>query len=220
MEVVIKMRIERLIVGMGETNAYIVYDDNTLEAFIIDPGDEAKAFTAMVAKKSLKPLGIILTHYHYDHIGAVEELRNQYSCPVYIHKKDVEGLKNPEINHSVRGFRRPISITPDETLLDGHIIKAGDVALEIIHTPGHTRGGICLKAIKDKVIFTGDTLFKDEIGRMDLEGGSEDAMRRTLANKVSKWDDDTIIYPGHGDCATMDYVKRKNREFLYMLQRI
>ena len=120
------MKIQKFIVGMGETNGYIIYDEKNLEALIIDPGDEAKTFISFIEKHRLKPVGITLTHYHYDHIGGVEELKKKYECPISIHKKDAEGLKDPSINHSLRGFRKPISILPDRLLLDGEKIYVGD----------------------------------------------------------------------------------------------
>ena len=210
------MKFKRVVIGLGETNGYVVYDENNLKTLIIDPGDEARTFVSYIDKNGLTPVGIILTHYHHDHIGAVEELKTKYNCPVCIHKKDVEGLKNPNINHSVRGPRKPISIIPDRLLTDGDIIQAGEVTLEVIHTPGHTPGGICLRVKDDNIIFTGDTIFKDDIGRMDLEGGSEASMHRTIVNKIAKWEDHMVLYPGHGESAAMEHVRRKNGEFIYM----
>ncbi|TCO74574.1 MBL fold metallo-hydrolase [Marinisporobacter balticus] len=208
------MKLKRFIVGMIETNAYILYDENSLEAFIIDPGDEPKTFIQYIDKKYLKPIGIILTHYHYDHIGATLSLKKKYNMPIYIHKKDVAGLKNPSINHSISSCREAISITPDRSLIDGDTIEASWIVLEVIHTPGHTPGGICLKVRNEHIIFTGDTIFNIDLGRTDLEGGNENAMKNAIRNKISKWDDCMTIYPGHGDAASMEYVRKKNIEFL------
>lgn len=211
------MKFERLVAGMLETNGYIIYDEHTLEALVIDPGDEPQAFITYIEKNSLKVLGIVLTHYHYDHIGAVEDIKKKYNCPVYIHKKDAHGLQRAEINYSMEGFRKPVSIIPDKTLSHGDRIQAGSVVLEVIHTPGHTPGSICLRAKDANIIFTGDTIFDDDLGRTDLEGGSPGEMRKSIANKISKWPDDITIYPGHGDHAAMAYVRKKNIEFLSML---
>jgi hydroxyacylglutathione hydrolase len=208
------MKFERFVVGMIETNGYIIYDEKTEEALIIDPGDEPKTFIQYIEKNHLKPVGIIFTHYHYDHIGGVEEIKKKYDCPIFIHKKDVEGLKDPNINYSAGSFRKPISIIPDRILREGDKIQAGDVVLEVIHTPGHTHGGICLKVKNEDMVFTGDTIFDVDIGRTDLEGGSYPEMKNSIRNKISKWDDGLMIYPGHGDFASMEYVKRKNIEYL------
>ncbi|KXG77898.1 MBL fold metallo-hydrolase [Thermotalea metallivorans] len=211
------MKLKRLITGMLETNGYIVYDEHTLEALVIDPGDEPQIFIEYMEKNSLKVQGIVLTHYHYDHIGAVEDIKMKYNCPVYIHKKDAHGLHRPEINYSMGGFRKPVSIIPGRTLSHGDCVQAGSMILEVIHTPGHTPGSICLKVKDANIIFTGDTIFDDDLGRTDLEGGSTEEMRKSIVNKISKWSDDITIYPGHGDHATMAYVRKKNMEFLCML---
>ncbi|MCT4604833.1 MAG: MBL fold metallo-hydrolase [Marinisporobacter sp.] len=213
------MELERLVVGMLETNGYILYDEYSLEAFIIDPGDEVKTFIERIQKKRLKPIGIILTHYHYDHIGAVIELKEKYPMPVYIHKKDAKGLNDPYINHSISSFRKAIAIIPDKLVKDGDHIETSWVNLEIIHTPGHTPGGMCIKVKNENIIFTGDTIFNVDIGRMDLDGGDEQAMKNSIRNKISKWKDEVMIYPGHGDPASMEYVRKKNVEFLYMMKK-
>lgn len=213
------MNIKRFVVGAIETNCYIIYDENTLESVVIDPGAEAKTLIQYIDSNNLKVKEIILTHYHYDHIGAVEDLKKKYMCTICIHKKDVEGLKDPKINHSKASFRKSISITPDKLLVDGDRFEIGSIKLIVIHTPGHTPGGICLKVENEDIIFTGDTLFIDDIGRWDLEGGSEDKTTNTITNKISKWEDKITIYPGHGDFGTMEYVRKKNREFLDILKR-
>lgn len=212
------MKFERFIVGMGEANGYILFDEESLEAIIIDPGDEESVFINYIQKHHLNPKEIVLTHYHYDHIGVVEGLKNKYKCPVSIHKKDVEGLKDPSINHSARGYRRALSIAPDRILSDGDIIEAGKIVLEVIHTPGHTPGSICLMVPGENMAFTGDTIFDDDLGRTDLEGGSADAMKRSIVNKISKWDDAVRIYPGHAESATMAFVRQKNTEYLDMIK--
>lgn len=211
------MKLEKFVVGMLETNGYILYDENTLEALVIDPGDEPQTFIEYINKHRLKLTHILLTHYHYDHIGAVEELKKKYNSIVCIHKKDAEGLKDPNVNHSMNTFRKSVSISSDRLLKEGDIIEVGDIILEVIHTPGHTPGGICFRVKDKKIIFTGDTIFNVDLGRTDLDGGDAMAMRNSIRNKISKWDDDITIYPGHGDAATMEYVRRKNVEFLEML---
>jgi len=208
------MKFEKFVVGMNETNAYIIYDENILDAVIIDPGDEAKRLIQYIDKKFLKVKAIILTHYHYDHIGAVEALKKKYQCPIYAHKKDVQGLKDPEVNYSKDSQQKSISIDTDITLSHGDDIRVGDSILEVIHTPGHTPGGICLKVRDDNLIFTGDTVFSDDLGRTDLEGGSETMLKKSIINKVAKWSDDIIIYPGHGQSSLMSEVRRKKVPYL------
>lgn len=212
------MKIERFIVGIMQVNGYVVYDENTWETVIIDPGDEAEVFQQYIEQNQLKLKGIILTHCHYDHIGAVEELKEKYNCFVYIHKKDMEGLKNSNINYSMPIAGKTEGVIADRLLQDGDSVRIGELPLEVIHTPGHTAGSICLKVKNQKIIFTGDTVFRDEIGRMDLASGSETDMKKSIIDKISNWPEDTKIYPGHGDTATMEYIKRKNNEYLYMVK--
>ncbi|MBF8984799.1 MBL fold metallo-hydrolase [Lutibacter sp. B2] len=212
------MNLKRFTVGMLETNGYVLYDEDTLKTCVIDPGDEGKTFIEYIEKNHLKLTAVILTHHHYDHIGAVSQLKKKYDVPVYIHKKDIIGLSDPTINYSASSSKEKISMQADKILSDGELINIGNTALEVVHTPGHTHGSICLKVKDENIIFTGDTIFNVDIGRMDLEDGSEKKMKNSIKNKVSKWSDDVIIYPGHGDCATMKSVREKNREFLYMLK--
>ncbi|SNS40225.1 Glyoxylase, beta-lactamase superfamily II [Anaerovirgula multivorans] len=208
------MELKKFIVGINETNTYIIYETNTLEAFVIDPGDEEKALMQYIDRNSLNLKAIILTHYHHDHIGAAEELKKKYNAPIYAHKKEIEGLKDPEINHSKHKTRKAISIVPDKILSDGDIIAVTDIFLEVIHTPGHTPGGMCLKVKDANIIFTGDTIFSDDLGRTDLVGGNEEILKKTIMNKVSKWSDETIIYPGHGEASVMKEMRRKNIPYL------
>ncbi|WP_432408513.1 MBL fold metallo-hydrolase [Wukongibacter sp. M2B1] len=212
------MKFERLVVDI-DTNCYVIYDDNTLETIIIDPGNNSKKIIDFIDKKELRPKEIVLTHCHYDHIRAVGDLKDLYKCSVAIHKNDVRGLKDPKINLSKKGLKKQISIVADKVLLDKSVIKAGEVGLRVIHTPGHTPGSICLKVKNEDIVFTGDTVFVDGVGRWDLEGGDEKKMKGTLINKVSKWDDKIKIYPGHGESGSMEYIRKSNREFLSIINR-
>lgn len=130
----------------------------------------------------------------------------------------MEGLKNSNINYSMPIAGKIEGVIADRLLQDGDSVRIGELPLEVIHTPGHTAGSICLKVKNQKIIFTGDTVFRDEIGRMDLASGSETDMKKSIIDKISNWPEDTKIYPGHGDTATMEYIKRKNNEYLYMVK--
>lgn len=198
------MKIKRLVGGNLESNGYIVYDKEGGEGYIIDPGYRGEAFIAECEALELAIKGLLLTHHHYDHVGAVDRLKKQWDCPVYLHRDDCDGYKKPV----------------DTMLLGGERFRIGDESLLTIHTPGHTKGGVCFlsESPRSKAAFTGDTIFDTDLGRTDLAGGSLRDMERTVKEIISGWGNDMTIYPGHGDCATMKYVRQHNQEYLDLLQ--
>ncbi|MEA4987915.1 MAG: MBL fold metallo-hydrolase [Anaerovorax sp.] len=192
------MKIKRFIGGNLESNGYVLYDKEGGEAFIIDPGYLPERFLKACSSFKLTVKGILLTHHHYDHVGAVERLKKEWDCNVYLHWKDMEYYKR----------------TVDVMLEDGEVLLLGNEELHVIHTPGHTHGSVCFFSKKSKCVFTGDTIFNIDLGRTDLEDGSEVEMRHSIRNIISNWSNDITIYPGHGDSATMKYVRAHNREYL------
>jgi glyoxylase-like metal-dependent hydrolase (beta-lactamase superfamily II) len=190
------MVIDRLIVGPLQTNCYIISDQEK-DSFIIDPGDESDKIMKFIRSKNLKVHFIINTHSHIDHIKADYDLK----LPVYIHGLDAEALENPAKNFSSFLLGDFNSCKPAKILKDQDKIGLKNFVIEVLHTPGHTPGGICLKV--DNVVFTGDTLFKDGIGRTDLPGGSYEAIIASIRNKLLCLKDDMIIYPGHGESSTI-----------------
>ncbi|AEF95100.1 beta-lactamase domain protein [Desulfotomaculum nigrificans CO-1-SRB] len=202
------MLIETLPVGNLEANCYIIGCPETDQAAIVDPGDEARRILAQVAKLGLTVSAIILTHGHYDHIGAVAELKKATGAPVMIHRQDSEMLTKPALNLSA-WLGEDIELKPADRLLeDGDLIKVGNLTLEVLHTPGHTPGGICLKVGGD--VFTGDTLFAQSVGRSDFPGGSHTTLINSIKQKLLVLPDDTMIYPGHGPASTIGQEKRLN----------
>ncbi|MDO4860460.1 MAG: MBL fold metallo-hydrolase [Bacillota bacterium] len=195
------MQIKRIVTGILEENGYIIYQKNSEDCFIIDPGADADRFVSFVEENGLRPSAVLLTHGHHDHCGGVDRLTDRAPCPVYIHREDEDLAK----------------CRTDEYLEDGQVFKLGDEDIKVIHTPGHTRGGVCFYAEKSRAVFTGDTIFDIDIGRMDLEGGSEKDMAQSLKNVVDKWENDMIIYPGHGGSSSMKKVRQVNSEFLDMI---
>lgn len=194
------LKIQRFTGGMLEGNGYVIYQENGKECWIIDPGYGAKRFIAFVKENNFDLNGILLTHHHYDHVGAVEKIKNELDCKVYLHRNDCDI------------YGKPV----DVYLEDGDIIELGDEKIRVIHTPGHTKGSVCFMAEKSKVCFTGDTVFNVDLGRTDLEDGSESEMLDSIRNKVDGWSNDIMIYPGHGDGCTMKKVRKINHEFIEM----
>ncbi|SHE57275.1 Glyoxylase, beta-lactamase superfamily II [Desulforamulus putei DSM 12395] len=202
------MIIETLPVGNLEVNCYIIGCEETGQAAVVDPGDEAGRILDRLAKGGLKVAAVVLTHGHADHIGAVGELKKATGAPVMIHAQDGEMLTNPARNLSA-WLGEQLSFKPADRLLeDGDTIQVGTVTLEVIHTPGHTPGGICLRAGKD--LFTGDTLFARSIGRSDFPGGSHTTLIKSIKSKLLALPEDTKIYPGHGPTSTIGEEKRHN----------
>ena len=202
------MIFERLEVTSFLMNCYIIGCEKTKACAIIDPGGSFLVIDEKIQELGVTPKMILLTHGHSDHIGAVEELKQKYEIPVYIHALDADFIKNPELNHSYDLFRKIISIDYDEILTDGQIIKLGELEILVIHTPGHTPGGVCFKI--GNIILTGDTIFDHSIGRTDLEGGSMEAIISSIRNKVLIYDDETKLYPGHNSSTVIGVEKREN----------
>lgn len=202
------MIFEAMTVGSYYSNCYIVGSDSTKEAAIIDPGADFIKIDNKIKELGLIPKIIILTHAHGDHIGAVKDFVESYSTKVYIHKDDAYVLKDGNKNFSKVLTGKGISITPDVELKDNDEIKLGDLNFEIIHTPGHTKGGICIKV--GNIMMTGDTLFNKSIGRTDFPGGSFEEIINSIQEKIFKYDDDIIIYPGHNSPSTIKSEKLGN----------
>ncbi len=190
------IKIKRFVCGNLEANGYVVSSQG--HCLIIDPGYKPGLYEDYVGEHELEVEGIILTHHHYDHSGAAEQLRRELACRVMMHRVDSD-MYDDEVDVFFDG---------------GEELTLGDEKLEIIHTPGHTGGGICIMFPESKVCFTGDTVFNVDLGRTDLADGSQREMEKSIKDIVDKWENDIRIYPGHGDDCTMKKVRKINREFL------
>lgn len=196
----IPLLIKTIVVGPIQTNCYLLIDSRSKKCLVIDPGDEAEKIIGEIRKDKLIPTGIINTHGHYDHIGANSALKKQFNIPISIHKLDTDCLVNPKKNLS--GFVGISEKSPpaDKLLEEGDIIDFEGNQLKVIHTPGHTKGGICL--IGDGFVFTGDTLFCEFVGRTDLPDGDEETLKKSL-EKLKKLPSEYKIYPGHDNQCTI-----------------
>ena len=192
-----------------EANCYIVGDGSTKEVFIIDPGGDYKKIKKALDREGLNAQAVINTHGHGDHIGA----NGNFDLPVWIHRLDAGFLQDPSKNLS-GSFGFLLKTRPASRLLeDGDILDIGGYNLEVIHTPGHTPGSICLKG--DGVVFTGDTLFCKGIGRTDFTYGSEEDIMRSIKERLFTLEDSYVIYPGHGPNSTIG-EERKNNPFFQL----
>lgn len=198
------MKIQRIPVGAYAANCYIVMDEDTKDAVVIDPGAEYEVIKKQIEKFAVNVKYIFLTHGHIDHTGAVAELRNFLKVPVCINKKD----ENLILNGGYM-FGTPENCgKADIQIKDGDRFSIGDMKLKCIETPGHTLGGMCF--IIDNVVFAGDTLFAGSIGRTDFEGGDFETIISSIKNKLLILPEDTIVLPGHGDHTTIKNEKVYN----------
>ncbi|MCK4427959.1 MAG: MBL fold metallo-hydrolase [candidate division Zixibacteria bacterium] len=205
------MVLEILTVGELVTNCYILGDEKTQEAVVIDPGGDFEIIEAHLKKLKLEVKYIILTHGHVDHIGALSQLKKATKAEILIHSKDSAMLYDPNQNLSIFSGDKITATKADRLLEEGDIIQCSGIKLEVLHTPGHTPGGISL--LTDKMIFTGDALFCGSIGRTDFPDSSYQELISSIKDKLLSKDDDFIIYPGHGPSSTIG-EERKNNPFL------
>lgn len=196
--------IQCLTVGFMQENCYIVYAGK--HAIIIDPGEGAGDIQAFVKKQHLKVAAILLTHGHFDHIGAVDELADVYQCPVYASMKAIAMSQDAHLNLSDQfaGFTLKTEITPVSDQLD-----IGDFKIQVIATPGHTDGDVCYYIESEKALFTGDTLFKESAGRTDFPTGSIHHLMNSM-HVLAHLPFDAYVYPGHGESSTLAFEKAHN----------
>lgn len=195
-------------VGPMGANCYIIGCEETKKAAIVDPGGDAPKIIREVEALGLTPEAIVLTHGHIDHIFSVDEVRDKIKAKVYIHEDDAEMLTDSKKNLSFFmgqqvGFR-----AADETLVDNEELPLGNLTLKIIHTPGHTPGGICIQV--ENYLITGDTLFAGSVGRSDFPGGSHEVLISSIKEKLLTLPDNLKVYPGHGPSSTLAGEKRSN----------
>lgn len=186
--------------ALGEpTNCYIVEDEQTKEAMCIDPGGEPEKIIEMLDALGIDNLKYIyLTHCHGDHFGGILKLKEQKGGKVLIHRDDAEGLYNIGISLTYYIGMEDITLEADSRVDEGDLIHVGNIEFRVIHTPGHTKGGTCLYCEKEKLLFSGDTLFRGTWGRTDLPTSNFADIINSITNKLAILPDDTIVYPGHG----------------------
>jgi glyoxylase-like metal-dependent hydrolase (beta-lactamase superfamily II) len=202
--------LDKVEVGPLPMNAYVFGCSQTSRCVIIDPGANPERITAVVERRRATPSAIVLTHGHYDHLGAVAAMKIQFNCEILIHESERNMLTNPMLNLSGITGDNVTAPPPDRLLVDGDEINVGNLLLKVLHTPGHSVGSISLHFPEGKILFGGDLLFCGSIGRTDLPGGSFDEIERSIRQKVYSLPDDTVIYPGHGEPTTVAIEKRSN----------
>jgi len=198
-----------LVVGDLQANCYLVGCEETQEAVVIDPGGSEETVLRTIREAGVKVTAIVNTHGHCDHIGANRRLHEATGAPIAIHESESAFLTDAVRNGSAFFYAVPtISPPADRLLHDGDRIKIGERTMTVLHTPGHSPGGISL--LLDECVFTGDTLFRASIGRTDLPGGSYETLMCSIRERLMTLDDGMRVYPGHGEASTIGWERRNN----------
>ena len=199
-----QLEIRCIRVGMLQTNCYVVYNDQIRKALIVDPGDDADFIEECVSKTGAEPVALLLTHCHSDHFKALTDLKEKYKVSVYVHADDAYRLKYQG------GFLEASYILqPDDVMLhDGDRLELGGMKIKVIHTPGHTEGGVCFYFPEDGILLSGDTLFCHSWGRTDFPGGNEALLFSSIRNKLLPLPPETLVLPGHEGTTTIGEERR------------
>lgn len=205
------LKINTYPLGPIQTNCYIIQDE-VGNCLIIDPGEEGQRLISEIERAGLEPSAILLTHAHFDHIGAVDVVRDRFAIPVYIHELENEWLVNPELNGSTRypGLPAVSNRKAEHVLSADGVMNVGPFTFVTRHTPGHSPGSVSYIFNDARIAVVGDTLFQGSVGRTDLPGGETDVLLASIHDKLLTLDDDFVIYPGHGPATTPDREKDSN----------
>jgi hydroxyacylglutathione hydrolase len=197
-------------VGPLQCNCSILGDEQTREAMVIDPGDQIEDILDILRGERLTLKQIVITHAHIDHVGGAMKLKAATGAPILMNQDDHTLLKMLDMQAAWVGMRPPGTVTVDEALSEGRVLKIGAIPSSVIHTPGHTEGSVCLYFPEDKKLIAGDTLFAGSIGRTDLPGGNFDKIIRSLHTRVLALPDETEVVPGHGPVTTIGEERETN----------
>lgn len=207
------IQIRQLTLGPIQTNCYLLGCEETLEAAVIDPAWDGRAIVATAEDDGWEITHILLTHSHFDHVGGLEEVKAITGAPIFIHPDAIDLLKKATMSAAFFGMRIPAPPPPDEHLYEGQQIHVGNLSIEVLYTPGHAPGHVSFHLPDYRVLFDGDVLFQDGIGRTDLEGGDYDTLIETIQQKLLILPDETKIFSGHGPVTSIGQ-ERLNNPFL------
>ncbi len=203
------LQIEKMVLGQVSTNCYLAVNTQTKEAILVDPAADARRIEKKIKEMAVKPVAILLTHGHFDHIGAAQELGTLYDIMIYAHEEEQEVMQDSMLNLSAN-FGEPFRAEPDMLLSGGQELVLAGMKIRVLHTPGHTKGGVCYYLPEEGVLFSGDTLFYCSIGRTDFPTGSMSKLVRSAKEKLLVLPEETKVCPGHGEETTIRYEKKYN----------
>ena len=204
------MIFESFPVGPLACNCTLLGDEQTHEAIVIDPGDEVGRIHRRLTELGLKLKQILVTHAHIDHVGGALKLKRLTGAPIFLNEKDLPLLKMMEAQAAWIGIKTPETAPPDESLADSLVVGLARYPAQVIHTPGHTQGSVCLHFAPLKLLIAGDTLFAGSIGRTDLPGGNFDQIIDSIHSNLMALPDETEVLPGHGPATTIGEERRSN----------
>lgn len=208
MEDIKELKVGCIVLGILENNCYFVHREGEYDAIFIDPSSKGEKIFVKLREKGLTIKAILITHGHFDHIMGANELRDISGAKIYVLKEEEELLGDPALNSSYK-VGKSYTVKPDVLVNDGDVLEFGSIRLKVIATPGHTVGGCCYYSEEDKVLFSGDTLFFESVGRTDFETGDVVALKQSIA-KLLTLPEDVKVYPGHGDFTTIGHEKDYN----------
>lgn len=204
------MILETFPVGLLQCNCSILGDEASGEAMVIDPGDNIEDVLAIIRDQKLQVKQIVITHAHIDHVGGAMKLRAATGAPILLNQNDYALLKMLDVQASWLGVATPEEVTIEASIADGQSLQAGSLKANVLHTPGHTEGSVCLYFPAEKLLIAGDTLFARSIGRTDLPGGSFEKIMHSLHDRVLTLPDETVVIPGHGQQTTIGEERAEN----------
>ena len=197
-------------VGLLQCNCSIFGDEQTREAIVVDPGDEIENVTRVLAKHQLKVKAIVITHAHIDHVAGAHKLRELTGAPVYLNQRDQELLNALDMQARWLGVETPPQTQVDSPAQDGVVLHLGPAEFQVLETPGHTQGSLCLWIPQENKLIAGDTVFRDSIGRTDLPGGNTRQLLSSIKTRLLDLPEDAIVIPGHGANTTIGREKERN----------
>lgn len=210
-----KLRIDQYVVGQVQTNCYVAVNEQTKECFVVDPGASGRALAEKIRESGYTPTAILLTHGHFDHAGAAADVAEEFGIQIYAHTAEADTLKNPNKNVSWMIGASEI-YRADVYVQDGEMLELAGLQIKVLHTPGHTEGGCCYYLPEEAVLFSGDTLFAQSVGRTDFPGGSMSQIVRSIKEKLlvlteaSDSPEDITVYPGHNEVTTIETERKYN----------